>query len=96
MMWRTNLADGVAIDNEPNVTPVPNPQRALTHNPIRAIPEVVIDSTRVNNIARLFLQHISGEHQFTRIRRLTRSPVSRRASRSTIPPFSDVSSWSDI
>ncbi|KAJ5381339.1 uncharacterized protein N7496_003767 [Penicillium cataractarum] len=66
MMWRTNLADGVAINNEANITPVGNPQPTLAYSLTRAIPECGNDSTRVNNLASLFLRHINGEHQFTR------------------------------
>ncbi|KAF3389447.1 hypothetical protein F1880_003350 [Penicillium rolfsii] len=66
MMWRTNLADGVAIESEPTVTPVGIPQQIQAYSPNRAIPECGKDSTRVINLTSLFLQHINGEHQFTR------------------------------
>ncbi|KAJ5634919.1 hypothetical protein N7528_002761 [Penicillium herquei] len=67
MMWRTNLADGVTIDNdsEPKVTPIASSSSAQKYSPIRTIPECAKDRARVERLAGLFLQHINSEHQFT-------------------------------
>ncbi|KAJ5728541.1 uncharacterized protein N7483_003049 [Penicillium malachiteum] len=65
MMWRTNLADGVTIDNEPKATPVAHSQPTQTYSPIRNIPECAGDLARIERLAELFLQHINAEHQFT-------------------------------
>jgi hypothetical protein len=69
MMWRTNLADAVAIDEKRTINKPPpsqsSPQPAV---PRQVPPELLIicgNETRLHELAALFLECINEEHQFT-------------------------------
>lgn len=69
MMWRTNLADAVAIDEKQTInkpsTSQSSPQPAV---PRQVPPELLIicgNETRLHELAALFLECINEEHQFT-------------------------------
>ncbi|PYI01557.1 hypothetical protein BO78DRAFT_245881 [Aspergillus sclerotiicarbonarius CBS 121057] len=71
MMWRTNLADGVAIDRDNGPDPISmamvNQSQAPRYPP-HHFPDCCRDHDRMYEIARLFLENINGEHQFTQYR----------------------------
>ncbi|KAJ5542176.1 hypothetical protein N7461_008179 [Penicillium sp. DV-2018c] len=69
MMWRTNLADAVAVgDEQPIKGPSTRADIPQVVTPPRVPPELLSicgDTVRLNELATLFLDCINQEHQFT-------------------------------
>ncbi|KAJ5143957.1 uncharacterized protein N7515_002744 [Penicillium bovifimosum] len=69
MMWRTNLADGVAIgDKQPVKGPPTRRNMPQVESPPRVPPQfsmICDDTVRLNELAALFLDCINEDHQFT-------------------------------
>ncbi|PWY86638.1 hypothetical protein BO70DRAFT_394653 [Aspergillus heteromorphus CBS 117.55] len=70
MMWRTNLGDGVTIVNEEHgKLAIANAERRHPAQPDFQLPLEMVpycaDRGRLHRLARLFLENINGEHQFT-------------------------------
>lgn len=69
MMWRTNLADAVTVDEKQSTDKMPtsqsNPQTEVPHQIPGPILNVCSDATRLHELAALFLDCINQEHQLT-------------------------------
>jgi len=69
MMWRTNLADAVTVDEklptDKTLASRSNPQPEVPRQVPSQILNICSDTTRLHELAALFLEFINEEHQFT-------------------------------